>query len=143
VVVSGPIFAETSPTVHRQLTQSTHSFYINLPIGGFAAACVAVLFRTPESALPPRLPLVQKLKQFDVAGVFLIMGAVVCYLLAMQWGGQKRDWSSSSVIGTLIGFVLITAAFVGVEYKLGEKALLQPRLMRMRSVAVACPYVFL
>lgn len=29
----------------------------------------------------------EKLRQMDLPGTFTIMAAVICYLLALQWGG--------------------------------------------------------
>ena len=78
----------------------------------------------------------------DFPGTFIIMAAVVCYLLALQWGGTTKSWSDSTVIGTLIGFGLLTILFVAVEYLQGERALLQGRLLKQRIFAVTCTYVF-
>jgi MFS transporter, DHA2 family, glioxin efflux transporter len=64
----------------------------------------------------------------DLLGTFTIMAAVVCYLLALQWGGVTKKWSDSTVIGTLIGFCLLAIAFVINEYIMSDRALLQGRL---------------
>ncbi|KAJ9655869.1 hypothetical protein H2201_008707 [Coniosporium apollinis] len=71
-----------------------------------------------------------KILQMDFVGTFTLMGAVVCFHLAMQWGGVTKSWSSADVIGTLIGFVLISVVFVALEIYLGERALIIPRLMK-------------
>lgn len=81
--------------------------------------------------------------QLNPLSVGLIMAAVVCYLLAMQWAGQSKPWSDSTVIGTLVGFVVILAVFIVAEQFMGDRALLQPRIFRIRTVALACPFVFL
>jgi hypothetical protein len=41
----------------------------------------------------------------DVLGFLVVVCAVVCYLLAMQWGGVMKSWGSADVIGTLVGSV--------------------------------------
>lgn len=81
--------------------------------------------------------------QLNPISVGLIMAAVVCYLLAMQWAGQSKPWSDSKVIGTLVGFVAILVVFIVAEQLMGDRALLQPRMFRIRTVAIACPFVFL
>jgi MFS transporter, DHA2 family, glioxin efflux transporter len=78
----------------------------------------------------------------DLLGTFTIMAAVVCYLLALQWGGVSKSWSDSSVVGTLVGFVLLIIAFIAVEWYMGERALLQGRLLKQRTIAMTCTYVF-
>ena len=78
----------------------------------------------------------------DLPGTFTIMAAVVCYILALQWGGQTKSWNDSEVIGLLIGFVLISILFCVIEYYQGERAMIMGRLLKNRTVAVAMSYVF-
>jgi hypothetical protein len=39
----------------------------------------------------------------DLPGALLILAAVVCYLLALQWGGTTKSWNSPDVYGKKIG----------------------------------------
>ncbi|KZF23703.1 MFS multidrug transporter-like protein [Xylona heveae TC161] len=117
-------------------------FYINLPIGGISAVLIFLLFSTPKTARPVEATLLEKFLQMDLFGTFTILAAVVCYLLALQWGGTTKAWSSSDVIGTLVGFGLITILFVIVEWFQGDRALLMPRLLKNRTIAVGCAYAF-
>jgi len=48
-------------------------------------------------------------------GTGTIMAAVVCYLLALQWGGVTVPWSDPKSYGLLIGFALLIVLFVVVE----------------------------
>lgn len=79
----------------------------------------------------------------DLLGTGLIIAAVVCFLLALQWGGVTKPWSDSTVIGTLVGFVLLVICFIVNEYFAGDYALLQGSLLKRRDVMVPCAYVFL
>jgi hypothetical protein len=81
--------------------------------------------------------------QMGLPGASLILAAVVCYTLALQDGGVSRSWNSSTVIGLLVGFVLITATFVVVEYFRKDRALLLGRLMNDRTMIVGCAFLFL
>ena len=47
-------------------------------------------------------------------------------------------WSSSRIIGLLVGFFAITAAFFVLQGFLGERSSISLRLMRDRSVAAVC-----
>jgi predicted MFS family arabinose efflux permease len=60
------------------------------------------------------------------------MAAIISFILAFQYGGQTHPWSSSVVIGLLVGSVAIAAAFVVVEILQSEndRAMLPPRLIR-------------
>lgn len=117
-------------------------FYLNLPIGGLAALIIVIFFQTPKAAKPIEAPWREKLLQLDPSGCLLIIGAVVCYLLALQWGGLEKKWSDSSVIGTLIGFILIFIAFGFNEWWLGERASIVPRLLKRRRILLNCAVVF-
>ncbi|KAH8723142.1 major facilitator superfamily domain-containing protein [Phaeosphaeriaceae sp. PMI808] len=78
----------------------------------------------------------------DLVGTFLVMAAVVCFILAFQWGGSVKAWSNSSVIGTIIGFILISVVFVVNEIYMGDRAMLEPRIMKIRRVWANCAHVF-
>ncbi|KZT52961.1 MFS general substrate transporter [Calocera cornea HHB12733] len=117
-------------------------FYINLPIGGFAAAIILLFFTTPAAAQPVAASGLEKLLQMDPAGTFLIMAAVVCYLLALQWGGVTLPWSDPRSFGLLIGFGLLVGVFALNEWYMGERAIVLPRLLRQRTVVIASLYSF-
>lgn len=87
----------------------------------------------------------EKLKQIDLLGAFFLICAIVCMLLALQWGGTTYAWSDSKVWGCLLGFGLLIIIFIGIQIKLGERATLPPRiLIKQRTVlASACFSTFL
>lgn len=79
----------------------------------------------------------------DLLGTFTIMAAIICYILALQWGGVTKKWSDSSVIGTLVGFGLLLVVFGIVEWYMGDRAMLQGALLGRREILVNCLYIFL
>ncbi|EXJ81107.1 hypothetical protein A1O3_07395 [Capronia epimyces CBS 606.96] len=117
-------------------------FYINLPIGGVAAAILLFFFYTPSHAKPAQASMKEKFLQLDLIGAALVMSLIVCYILALQRGGQAEPWSSSTVIGLLVGFVAITVVCIGWEIYQGERAMLIPRLFKQRSVWVSSIFQF-
>lgn len=117
-------------------------FYINLPIGGVSAAVIVLFFTAPAAARPQKASLKEKLLQMDLPGSFTIMAAVVCYLLAMQWGGTSKTWSSGPVIGTLVTFGILFFAFIAIEWYSGDHALIQFRFLKQRTIAAQSAFVF-
>ncbi|KAK3369997.1 major facilitator superfamily domain-containing protein [Podospora didyma] len=109
-------------------------FYINLPIGGVSAAIILFFFQTPNRAKPVVAPLREKLLQMDPVGTVLVMGGVIAYILALQYGGQTMAWNSSTVIGLIVGFVLITIVFGVWEWYNNERSMIVPRLFRQQTV---------
>ena len=74
--------------------------------------------------------------------MFVLIGALVCYFLALEWGGITKAWSSSEVIGTLVGSILLTILFGVIEWKQGERALVVPRILKRRNIAVVSAFIF-
>ena len=83
-----------------------------------------------------------KIIQMDLFGAFTILAAVICLLLALQWGGVTKAWDNSDVYGTLIGFGLIIIAFLVFEVWRGDSGLLVPQILAKRFVWVACAFNF-
>lgn len=117
-------------------------FYINLPLGAVSAAIIFFTFKAPAAARPAPATWKEILLQMDLVGTVLIMASTVCYLLALQWGGTTKPWSDSTVIGTLVGFILLAIAFVINEVRMGDRALLLPRLMVRRRIWTSCAFIF-
>ena len=118
-------------------------FYVNLPIGGASAGVILLLFQAPTASKPVKASWREKILQMDPLGTFTIMAAIVCFLLALQWGGVTKDWSDPSVIGTLVGFGLLLIVFGVVEWYMGDRAVLQGALLGRREIFVNCLYIFL
>ncbi len=68
------------------------------------------------------------------------MGLIVAFVTALQYGGQTKAWNSSTVVGLLVGFVAIAAAFAAWEVYQGERAMLPPRLLKQRKILVNSLY---
>ncbi|KAG5983668.1 hypothetical protein E4U54_006217 [Claviceps lovelessii] len=63
-------------------------FYINLPFGGVAIVAIFFFFKIPNRGPGAKLSLSQKILSLDIPGTLLLVPAIVCLLLALQWGGQ-------------------------------------------------------
>ncbi|KUI71447.1 Putative HC-toxin efflux carrier TOXA [Cytospora mali] len=117
-------------------------FYINLPIGGVSGVIIFLFFTTPSAAKPVSAPLLEKLRQMDFVGILLIMGAIISYILALQYGGQTHPWNSSVVIGLLVGFVAIVFVFAGWEWYQKDRAMMPGRLITDRLIIVESLFIF-
>ncbi|RAR14043.1 MFS general substrate transporter [Stemphylium lycopersici] len=117
-------------------------FYINLPIGAVSAALILFFFKTPQHVVTEKATWQEKLLQMDPVGIALVMGGIVAYILALESGGQKEAWGSSTVIGLLVGFVVIFLVFIAWEIFNGRHAMLPPRLFRQRSIWQPASFIF-
>jgi hypothetical protein len=75
--------------------------------------------------------------KLDLIGASILVPAVICLLLALQWGGTTYPWSNSRIIGLFAGFGILTLIFIYSQIKLGDKGTLPPRLFKNRNVAFA------
>lgn len=99
-------------------------------------------FHAPAASRPVKASWREKLLQMDPLGTFVVMAAIICYILALQWGGTTRPWSDSKVIGTLVGFGLLIGLFGVIEWYMGDRALLQGSIIGNRAILVNCLYIF-
>ena len=117
-------------------------FYINLPIGAISGVIILLFFKTPGAAKPKSAPLREKLMQIDFVGVALVMGAVISYILALHYGGQIYAWNSSQMVGLLVGFIVLLAAFATWEWCREDRAMVPYRLMGQRVYLVSSVFAF-
>ena len=79
----------------------------------------------------------------DLPGIITLLGAFICYLLALQWGGVNKQWSSPDVVGCLVGWLLLTILFLLIQYYQNDRALLVGRILKQRNVAALSAFIFL
>ncbi|KAI0391297.1 major facilitator superfamily domain-containing protein [Xylariaceae sp. FL0594] len=117
-------------------------FYINLPVGAITVLIIVLFFHTPDAARPTKASWKEKFLQADFVGVALVLGALISYSLATQYGGQSKAWGSGTVIGLLATAAALTVAFALWERRAGERAMVVPRLLAQPHVAVGSAFVF-
>lgn len=128
---------------YRTCPQSTDFSFRNLPFGVFNMLLSIIFLRLGDLKNEDRqLPLMAKLKQMDFLGATLLVAAVSCLLLALQWGGATYPWRSSIVIGLFVGAGSLLAAFCLLQIYLGENSTIPPRIFRQRSVFMGSFYIF-
>ncbi|CAJ2500864.1 Uu.00g037170.m01.CDS01 [Anthostomella pinea] len=109
-------------------------FFINLPIGAVTLLVIALFFPDPVRPKPQDEPLLDRIKRFDPVGTFVFMPAVVCLLLALQWGGTTYAWNSGRVIALFVVFAVLFAAFLYIQYVQQDNGTVPPRIIKNRSV---------
>ncbi|RYP77943.1 hypothetical protein DL771_000802 [Monosporascus sp. 5C6A] len=120
-------------------------FWINVPIGVVVLVLIFFLFHLPKGSQDTTfnsMTLPQKLLKLDPLGSLCIISAVVCLLLALQWGGQSRSWNSATVIGILAAFLLILGLFTLTQLKQGVDATLPLWLLKQRSMLAGALFSF-
>ena len=70
----------------------------------------------------------------------VLICAIVCLLLALQWGGLVYSWKNSKVWGNLLGFGLIISVFIGIQIWQKDRATIPLRVMKQQTVLVSCVF---
>lgn len=117
-------------------------FYINLPIGAFTVVAIMIFFKPPNRKMDETLTAKDKLAKFDIIGTLLLLPAVVCLLLALQWGGSLYPWKSARIIALFCLFGILIIAFTYVQLTSGENATLPMRILKQRTIAFGAAVSF-
>ncbi|KAL8713504.1 MAG: hypothetical protein Q9220_002366 [cf. Caloplaca sp. 1 TL-2023] len=117
-------------------------FYINLPLGAITIVGIAIFFKDPKRAKQASIGFKARSQQFDPIGTSLFLPAIVCLLLALQWGGSKYDWSNGRIIALFVVFAVLALAFGVVQFRQGDNATIPIRIVRQRSVAASAWFTF-
>jgi len=109
-------------------------FYINLPFGAVTAAFIIPFFQVSRRGKKDESTWRQQLKKFDLEGTALFLPAVICLLLALQWGGSTYAWKSGRIIALLVIACLLIIGFLGIQWWKQEDATVPPRIFLNRNV---------
>ena len=102
--------------------------FVNVPISALVIVVARLKLRIPS---PPR-----RRERIDYAGIAALAVSLLALLLALD---QASDWGFGDyrIIGLLAFSALLLAAFVAIERRAGEAALVPSRLLRERTLSSA------
>lgn len=70
------------------------------------------------------------------------MPAIICLLLALQWGGSTYAWNDGRVIALLVLFGVVIVAFLVVQRWMADDATVPPRVFKIRTIWSCALYQF-
>lgn len=88
-------------------------FWINVPVGALAIFLVVKNFHVPH---------VKRKVKIDYFGAALLVGAVSCLLMALEFGNTD-GWGSGKIITYFIAAVVLTSVFIWWEFRVEEPIL--------------------
>ncbi len=110
-------------------------FFVNLPIG--IVNIILFLFFFPNFRTDPG-----HRHSVDYQGMIALSVGVASLLLALSWGGGEYPWISFPVLGLLLVFGVMLAAFLFIESR-SREPLIPLSLFRNHIVAISETAVFL
>lgn len=103
---------------------------------------IIVFFTPPQRAAIASLGWKQRVKEFDLYGTAAFIPAIICLLLALQWGGTKYPWSNGRIIALFVVFSIMIGIFIAIQFWKGDSATVPPKIMKNRSMAAASWFSF-
>jgi MFS family permease len=83
-----------------------------------------------------------RIRAFDLQGTLVFIPAIICLLLALQWGGTKHPWGNWRIILLFLFFGILIAGFIGIQFWKQDQATVPPRIIKQRSVLSAAYFSF-
>ncbi|KAJ5369331.1 Sucrose symporter plant [Penicillium cataractarum] len=111
-------------------------FYINLPLGGITAFGLLTLLKLPPKEKTQKTPM-DIFLELDPIGTVIFVPAIVCLLLALQWGGVTYDWASGRIIALFLVFGVAIVVFVALQVILKDRATVPTDIARQQTIAFA------
>ncbi|KAH6895323.1 major facilitator superfamily domain-containing protein [Thelonectria olida] len=108
-------------------------FYMNLPIGGVAVVCLYLFQKSPQRP-KESVPFMRHITRLDPLGTLFFVPAMVCFILALQWGGSEYRWNNWRIIVLFIVFGLCMIAFGAVQVLMPETATIPVRVIKQRTM---------
>ncbi|UKZ78879.1 hypothetical protein TrVFT333_006625 [Trichoderma virens FT-333] len=110
-------------------------FFIELPLIGAVFAMIAFCFKpTEKKSDTGNIDWRRLLRHLDLAGTALFVAGFTTLVLAVQMGGNKYPWSDWRVLVPLGVSIALLFAFAALQYHLGDRGTLPPRIIRRRSM---------
>jgi MFS family permease len=117
-------------------------FYINLPLGAVTMIALTLLLHLNEKKKAPQTWR-QQISLLDPWGTACFLPAIICLLLALQWGGTLYPWGNWRIIVLFVFFSVLITAFIAIQVMTRDTtATIPARIITQRSVIAGCLYTF-
>ncbi|KAK1522982.1 hypothetical protein CPAR01_14525 [Colletotrichum paranaense] len=116
-------------------------FWINLPGGAVILLAMFFFFKLPQREGKPTTTM-KKILNLDLVGSFIFVPGIFMLILALQWGGKSYPWKSATIIGLLVGSIVMLCLFGIWESRLGDSAMIPGVLVTRRTVLLSVIFSF-
>jgi hypothetical protein len=107
-------------------------------MGGITLVVLMLLLHTTQTKDSETLR--RQIIRLDPLGTFLFLPAVICFLLALQWGGTEYPWNDGRIIALFVVAGVLIIGFIAVQIWRQGDATIPPRIIKQRSIAFGMVY---
>lgn len=137
-----PLFGSSILWMSHSNPNNRWCFLINLPIGAITVLVILIFFKAPDREAVTDLPWSERIKEFDLLGTAFFIPAIICLLLALQWGGTKYPWGNGRIIALFVLFGILVGIFIAIQFWKGDSATVPPNIIKKRSMWSAAWFSF-
>ncbi|KAJ5949387.1 hypothetical protein N7454_000971 [Penicillium verhagenii] len=116
-------------------------FYINLPIGAVSLLAMTLIWR-PRKVDRESISILMHIKRLDPLGMVFFVPAIVCLLLAFQWGGSTYAWNNGRILALFVVFGVLFLIFSAIQVWRPETATIPARVIARQSIFSAAVFSF-
>ena len=109
-------------------------FIINIPLGVITAAVIVFFVITPVDPAYQGWSFKKSVASAKVPEMLILVAALVCLVLALQWGGSVSPWNSGRIIALLVVFAVLTVAFIAVQILFPKSRTIDTSITKNRNV---------
>lgn len=103
---------------------------------------VILIWMRSQPSSSEKTSIMERILRLDPLGTLLFLPAIICLLLAMQWGETTYPWSSGRITALLTIFPILLVAFVVTQIYSGPRATVPTTVAKQRSIAFGCLFAF-
>jgi len=141
--ISEAVATVIAPLLGGVLTQKLSwrwCFYINLPIGGLSLIVTALCMTDTSAKKTTNIKKV--LGTLDLSSTAIFLPAIICLLLALEWGGSTWSWSNGRIIALLVLSAVLLAVWSWLQVRKGDSATVPLRIAKQRSIITGAIFAF-
>ncbi|KAG5983566.1 hypothetical protein E4U55_007808 [Claviceps digitariae] len=109
-------------------------FIINVPLGVITAVIVTFFVTTPVDPAYASWTIKEKLVFAKIPDILILVAALVCLVLGLQWGGTVYAWTDGRVIALLVLFAVLMTSFMVAQVVLPKSRTVPTAIAKNRDI---------
>ena len=119
-----------------------YSYYLPGMFAGLNSVLVFLVYHPPPTRIQREAGDKSLIRSLDFVGFLLAVSGLICFTMALVWGGNIYSWNSAHVIASLTVGIVTLIAFGIYEWKGTSTGLLDHRMFENRNFPILLAVAF-